>query len=125
MVVLEQMVKFVKTTTVVWQSQDDHVDDDDDHSHNDYYELQFSSQVFSTYLCSMTHQNLSKKFHPCKKISIFLSAILGNLNNILVFSQKLLGQDVQYEVSLARVSKSKCNRTQQRNLLPPLIASYH
>ena len=31
-------------------TQDDHVDDDDDRSHNDYYELQFQSQVSLHYI---------------------------------------------------------------------------
>ena len=31
-------------------TQDDHVDDDDDRSHNDYYELQFPSQVSLHYI---------------------------------------------------------------------------
>lgn len=33
-------------------TQDDHVDDDDDRSHNDYYELQFPSQVSLHYISS-------------------------------------------------------------------------
>ena len=40
-------------------TQDDHVDDDDDRSHNDYYELQFPSQVslhyISSAVCTIVH----------------------------------------------------------------------
>ena len=47
-------------------TQDDHVDDDDDRSHNDYYELQFPTQVslhyISSALCSTIVHTLCIEF---------------------------------------------------------------
>ena len=73
-------------------TQDDHVDDDDDRSHNDYYELQFPSQVslhyISSAVCTIVH-TLCIEF-PNRNVIAEQKSIATSSNCFLTLKQLFL-----------------------------------